>query len=332
MWTRWQQIGIFVMLLPVLTLAGSCTPVRPWSDSFVYHSPHYSIRTNLSPKVAAQAGDFLEEVLPATCQVLGCPPSFPRLFVYMYASVHQYEKVVGPFGLTRGTTGFYSPLPPKAIHLSWRFTRGVAPQVTLLHEGVHQLIDQTFAFSVPTAARKLLPAAEHSLIAAPLWLNEGLAGYMEGALSSNGSIVVGTVNSQRLSHLKQLIRSGKIPPLRKVLSRSYGESFNAADYAVAWGIVYTLRHAATPMEEQRRRQRLEDYLAAAQGAFFKEPEKEFITELLADGLAGRTLTSRWHRRLAGQSLKAFKEIILGEETTLDEWQHSWRHEILQLQP
>ncbi|MCK4817370.1 hypothetical protein KA005_16490, partial [bacterium] len=35
-------------------------PRRPWSEAFVYQTPHYTVRTNTSPDVAVYIGKLME--------------------------------------------------------------------------------------------------------------------------------------------------------------------------------------------------------------------------------------------------------------------------------
>ncbi len=323
----------FVALFLATNLLFGCTPhwsKRPWSEAFVFESPHYSVRTDTSPEVARHAAETMEKALAGYCRILNCPEALPPLRVNAYATGREYEAVARNLGLGRGTSGLYSPQPPAAIHLPWRRTAGVAPEATLRHEGVHQLLDRAFTFAVPESVKDSLPPGKHRLTGVPLWLNEGLASYMEGALESGDGLTADTANLPRLKHLQNLIGNQNCPPLREVVSRQYGEPFTAAHYAVAWGLVYSLRHASDPADHQSRHQRLSRYLEASRNAFFIAPETEFPPSFLPNGHPVADFQHQWHQRLGHKSLAAFERLIAGPEFSLEQWEQDWRQRILKL--
>jgi hypothetical protein len=304
-------------------------PSRPWSDAFVYRTPHYAVRTNTSSDVSMYIGELMEKAAAGYCAVLGCEyTSLPALNIHAYATRKEYETVVRRLGLPSDiTTGLYSPVPPAAIHLPYIRDLKVHPSVTLLHEGVHQFVDQVIRFRVPAAARGLLPQVRHALLSLPLWLNEGLATYMEGAVVREGRLEIGRINQKRLVHLQKLIRKGKCPPLRKVLARPYGEAFMAEDYAVAWGIVYALRHS---QGQPDNRKRLTRYVEACRQAFYTDPAAEFMKEFLPDMRPVEGFEHLWAEHIARRSLEVVEEVIVEEVSTLDAWERDWTARILEL--
>lgn len=306
-------------------------PSRPWSEAFVCSTPHYTVRTNTSSDVALYIGDLMETAGAEYCAVLGCEGTVPApLHINAYASRKEYEAVVRHLGLpSKITTGLYSPVPPAAIHLPYVRDLKVHPCVTLLHEGVHQFVDQEIGFQVPPAAQRILPPAKHALASVPLWLNEGLATYMESALVTEEGLEIGRINRKRLIHLKKLIHSGKCPPLKEVLSRPYGDPFLAEDYAVAWGVVYTLRHASRASEQRDRRERLLRYVDASRQAFYDDPAVEFPRDFLPNEGPPEEFDHLWAVYIARRSIKVFEQIIVGEESTLDAWERDWTARILE---
>jgi len=324
----------------ILTLATTgCTgvrqgPQRPWSDAFVQRTPHYTVRTNTAPEVAADIARLMENaaaayrvLLPENNMVL------PRFYVHAYATRKEYAYAMRQLGLnTRVTVGAYSPLPPPTIHLPYLVRGRIQPDTFLLHEGLHQFADHTIRFHVPSNVRETFDPTRQSFLSLPLWLNEGLATYVESAVVYDDHIELGNVNRERLVHLQTLIRRGKCPALQNVIRRAYGETFTAPDYAVAWGIVYSLRHAPVPDQQADRRTRLQHYLAAAKHAFYTDPTVEFTQEFLTNGTPVQNFDRRWAEHIAKRSLQAFERIIVGRENTLADWERDWTTRICQLPP
>ena len=309
-------------------------PERPWSEAFSYETSHCTVYTNTSPEVAKSVGKLMEKAVFGYRQVLGCREvPLPHFIINAYATRKEYEKVSRRLGLPPDiTAGFYSPVPPPAIHLPYIQDLKINPSVTLLHEGVHQFIDQAASFRVPEKARNILPPVKHRLTSIPFWLNEGLATYMESGITMKGRLEIGRVNRKRLIHLQRLIRTGKCPPLKDTLSRAYGERFLADDYAVSWGIVYTLRHAVDGHDQENRRYRLIQYLNACQRAFYADPDTEFLRDFLPNGKPVKDFNRCFAAYTARRSLKAFERIIVGKDSTLDIWEQDWQTRILLLDP
>lgn len=328
--------------LAVMTVITGCSirnggfsePGRPWSEAFVCHTSHYIVRTNTDPETAGHIGEFMERALTEYRAVMayGDDP-LPLFTINAYATRGEYEKVVRRQGLSAEiTAGLYTPAPPATIHLPYLRILKVHPSATLLHEGVHQFIDQAISFRVPSGVQNILPPAKHRLMSAPVWLNEGFATYMEGMVTTEGRIEMGRINRNRLVHLQKLIRAGKCPPLKEVLERRYGETFTAKDYAVAWGIVYSLRHAPHANDQADRRTRLARYLGACRGAFYTDPDTEFPRDFLPGGEVVEDFNRRFATRIARLSLWTFEKIIVEKDSTLDIWEEDWAARILQLDP
>jgi hypothetical protein len=219
-------------------------------------------------------------------------------------------------------------VPPAAIHLPYIRDLKVHPSVTLLHEGVHQFVDRTLRFRVPVPARSILPTNKHALVGVPLWLNEGLASYMESAVKKEEELDIGQINRKRLIHLQKLIRAKKAPPLRRVLSQPYGATFVIQDYAVSWGIVYALRHSQGQPDSRKR---LTRYVEACRQAFYTDSGK-FMSDFLPDMRPVGGFDQLWAAYVARRSLEAFEEIIVEEGSNLDAWEEDWRAYILSLKP
>ena len=129
----------------------------------------------------------------------------------------------------------------------------IGPRDTLAiaaHEGWHQYSQTTFRTALP------------------VWLEEGIACYMEGFRMPPGAVVPTFLpwrNAERYSELRSAFRKGRLPSLREFLEGS-PQSFLAvsrdaqlAYYAQAWALVHFLREG----EGGRWRPRLEAALLQA---------------------------------------------------------------------
>ncbi len=314
--------------------AGFSEPSTPWSEAFVCHTDHYTVHTDTSLETAARIGAFMEKALTEYRALTGfedAPSS--RFVVNAYAARDRYEDIVRSLGLSENSTaGLYTPVPPAAIHLPCLRVSGVYPSATLLHEGTHQFIDQVISFRPPPCNYNIDPTQQNRLMSVPVWLNEGLATYMEGAVTAEDSIETGRINRNRLVHLKKLIRSGTCPSLKEVLERRYGEPFTAEDYAVAWGIVYSLRHAPGVEDQENRRTHLARYLASCRRAFYADPDAEFTRDFLSGGKPQEDLRKRFAVHIARRSREVFEEIVVGKDSTLYAWEEDWKARILKIEP
>ena len=110
---------------------------------------------------------------------------------------------------------------------------------TLWHEASHQYMT--------IAARG---------VHAPLWINEGLATYFEGAsFTERGEIRVGMPAPTRLGNLYAMLQRGETP-LAELIEAEGG--LTGLQYAAAWGLVYYLRHGRDEGGRRLRRDALED--------------------------------------------------------------------------
>ena len=218
----------------------------------------------------------MEKALNGYSRLTGCQATDGARFnINIYARKKDYENAALKHGFPENaTTGFYTPVPPAAIHLPYTRKDKKYLYSNLLHEGTHQFLSRLPGYKVP------------------LWLNEGMACYMEAAVTDNGIFEFGRVNSARLKHLKRLTRANRSPSLCKVLSRRYGECFSSADYAVSWGVVYVLQ------QDPDKRERFLEYFKACQ-----DPE---------------------------DPLPLLKSIIVGEASTLKAWEEDWKRAVNRL--
>ena len=298
-------------------------PRRDWEQKYVYKSPSYIVYTNTSPEAAEYLVELMEQALKSYQEVTGFKAKLPTFTVNAYSTKKEYEQIAKSEGFTANlTSGMYSPVPPAAIHLPYAWGYYKHPSVTLLHEGMHQFLDQTMRFEVPTAYWGIMPHHKRKLVSIRLWLNEGLSTYTEGFLVGEDKVELDRINQERLDHLKDLIKEGKCPSLEDVLSRRYGQSFSSADYALSWGIVYYLRTI-----EPDGKAKLKRYLQAVKRGFFDNPKKQFPAKFIVDGRSVKDFTQKWFSYIAQESLLFFKKIVVGDKKTLKDWERDWRRQM-----
>ena len=335
-----SSLKLFFALVILIGQTGCVTThkrreAKPWSGAFVYDTDHYTVYTNTSPEVAEYIAELMEKASRGYREVTGYEEVYlPKFTINAYATKVEYNDVARKQGFPKDVTrGLYAPAHPAAIHLPYIQNKRSYPSGTLLHEGVHQFLDQTMSFNLPSEARRYLPPEKHKLLSLPLWLNEGLATYMESSIVNENQIDVGRINRGRLKHLQKLIRRGRHPSLREVLSKRYGEPFSADDYAVSWGIVYALRHMPDDIDKQTdRRERLKRYLEASKDAFYDNPDKEFMRDFIPNNSPLKDLDYQWYAYVSNQSLVFFERIIVEEDTSLEEWEKEWAKQISKLNP
>lgn len=298
----------------------------PWNAARTITTPHYAIRTNLEEATGRRIGDLMERAAEEYRRVLGGGPR-GAMTLYLYADRASYEQAAQAVGLPPGGGGFYDPRG--AIHVPYLPIGGQPPEVVLLHEGAHQYLHETFDFRLSPRLQSLFSEPRERLMSVPYWLQEGVATYMECSRLEGDRLMTGLINPPRLEELQRLIRTKRLPPLASVLSRTFNQSFDSPDYAVAWGIVWWLCHGGGE-GSRKNRDRLRTYLEEASKAFFSEPEHGFATEFLVNERLREDFWYRWHARIGAKSLEAFETIIVGSGTTLKKWEKQWIREMARL--
>ena len=212
-----------------------------WQDAVFVEQGNYRITTNTAKEVGVRAGLFMNRALDVYRQITGDDlAALPVMQVNVYATRRAYEREVKKQNLSQKvTTGYYSPEPPAAMHVPWVEIKGEHPLLTLAHEGFHQ-----FAHQKALSNKQLNPNDDpvRFPVFLPLWLNEGLAMFVEGAIVTEDQFDAGRINPFRLYHLQKLIKEGRCPDLSGLLARRYGEPFTQADYSASWGVVFALYH------------------------------------------------------------------------------------------
>ncbi len=227
---------------------------RSWSfggyEGLILETPHYRLHTTLErPAFRERLPVFMEVALSHYASaIVTLPPPPEALETYLFESRHQWEAKTRQMlaeqasqYLRLGRGGFTTRGVSVLYYIGRRDTLAIAA-----HEGWHQFSQKTFRNPLP------------------IWLEEGIAAYMEGYLSRPD----GTprfrpwANLERYEALRQAQRQGRLVPLRELAARrpesllqGGGEAL-LAYYAQVWALVHFLVEG----EEGRYRPALERLL------------------------------------------------------------------------
>ncbi|MBN1256216.1 MAG: hypothetical protein JXA52_00770, partial [Planctomycetes bacterium] len=158
-------------------------PDLPWEQAYVYKNKRYVVRTNTSPKVASYIGQLLNFEQERFRGMFNFDEEVPRLQVYAYRTREEFERVALPYGFAQSDGFFMQQGADKTIYLPYvaAYNDPTYPTEILLHEGTHQFVSMALDFKIPGPYRKYFEDDVTTLKSVPLWLNEGLATYMEVA-------------------------------------------------------------------------------------------------------------------------------------------------------
>lgn len=304
----------FSQLIPIRNDLDGCEQRNTMSTS----TKNYRIRTNLNSDEVFVIGQFMESALVLYQNLTGSKfGTFQGLNINIYCDRKTYENNLSELKLVGGASmGFYSPVPPAAIHVLWTGPFSDHPFLTLAHEGFHQ-----FAHHTALADKQLNPA-ENRLnfpVAIPIWLNEGLAQFVEGAVVTEKHFEPGRIHQARLVHLQNLIKTKKVPDLKKILNQRYDEPFDNADYSASWGVVFALYHGLSSSGKWYT----DSCLINFQGIFRDFLSANFLNDYSEHG---------WDEFLARESLLAFEQSVLKQGYTLSDWEKAWHFAMLSLDP
>jgi hypothetical protein len=241
--SRW-----FSLICLALTGAG-CRSVMPSAPPVIYEttewkfgtstgsiltSEHYKIYTtcrskpfvNAMPNFVEQCWDSYAELLPP--QHLPLQP----LETYLFQSRWEWERFTERFAPSRAETykhirsGGYSERGVTVSH----YSSARSALSVLAHEGLHQYLEVTHGPNIPA------------------WLNEGLACYFESfdLDDKNRPVFKPENNTLRIPALRETLASGKLIPLRDILSTHAGAEIQknlshvSTYYAQEWAIVVYL--------------------------------------------------------------------------------------------
>ena len=303
----------FSKLTPILDNLGSSE-----RDIRITSTENYRIKSALNCGEPYRIGQFMENALVLYRHVTGNETvAFYDLNVNLYTDRKTYQKKRRELKLARdGNTGFYSPVPPAAIHMLWAGSLADHPFLTLIHEGFHQ-----YAHHMAIVDRQLNPVRikPDFPVLIPIWLNEGLAQFVEGAVVTEDQFVPGRIHQVHLIRLQNLIKTKKIPTVKKLLRQRYDEPFSNADYSAAWGVTFALYHGLSSSGKWYSENRLKNYLSKLQDRLLLNERND-------------NLETNWVEILATESLRVFKQLLLEQGDILADWENSWHFAMLGLDP
>jgi tetratricopeptide (TPR) repeat protein len=191
-------------------------------------SPHFAVATDLGVAAARDALKVLEESYAICSKIFGESDAPARPFpVYLFASQAGYAAYVGKQSTrAHSTVGMYSKL---FKHLMvWNQTENGETARTLRHEATHQYLD-LLGYRVP------------------VWLDEGLAVYVELIASGRKADVGGgAVDPVWLAMLTK--HRSELRPVADFVATTPDAFYDRgeASYSQAWALVHFLRHGAAP--------------------------------------------------------------------------------------
>lgn len=302
-------------------------PYRHWNRAYEYESDYYSVKTNTSRDVAAYIGQLMDFAQKNYQRIFRYEGEMPRLKIFAYRTDKEYQAEARKIGLG-GSAGFFAVNGgDKAIHVAYTKTYGLTqPTHTLLHEGAHQFVHMAFGFPVPPQFEDYFVKGLENLPSVPLWLNEGIATYMENSYYDGDNLVVGEININRLRQLQAEMRENRYVTLDRLFKQHDAAKFTPSHYASAWGIVYWFRHDADPDKRTMKRRILKNYMRECRRGFMDDPMKEFEKFLVDD------FAPKWRAYIARASQDKLVSMTIGRKGDIDKWDSIWRKWILALDP
>jgi len=208
---------------------------NPYGDGITITTKHYKIHTTmLELLVLRQLPGFMESALIAYKKQLPVPIETESLFtIYLFGNREQWEAFTKVF--TGDNTSAYLNIKKGAYYLNGAcvaYNIGRTRTFSVLgHEGWHQFNSRHFTYRLPS------------------WLDEGIATLFETSTSINGTFqFTPERNLGRLGPLREILLSGKIIPLEKLIVLNPGEVVVRADtdaviafYAQSYALTRFLR-------------------------------------------------------------------------------------------
>ena len=305
---------------------------RDWENAYTYNTSHDAIASNTSHDVCIYIGTIMEAAYDTYSAIFQFDGSMRQLAINAYATDDDFRDVAQRYGFRmRDVAGFYTPQGGGAIQLPYRMAAGSHPSVVLFHEGAHQFVHEAIDMAVPARFEQYFTEDSRRLNSTPIWLNEGLACYLETAVYDGEGLDVGRVNVSRLTHLQDMLRNGTAPSVEETVSRRYGAPFGVEHYAVAWGLVWYLRHDSDVAARDERRAALNRYIERVKLGCFEDPEIDFKGFFLKNGQPRADFPVAWREYVGNGSLAAFIECIAGDDG-VSAWSERWKEWILKRDP
>jgi hypothetical protein len=301
-------------------------PYRAWDRAYSYESRYYDVMTNTAPEVASYIGQLMDFAQLQYRQIFGFSGEIPRMKVNAYNSLKRYQVIARKAGLPNSIGMFMRQGAESTVHLAYiSLPSGQTPTQVLLHEGTHQFISAAMDFLIPTVHARSFPEGMRTLTSVPLWLNEGMATYVESAYYDGSSLVTGEINQGRLAQLQFEIRRDSNISLRQLFSAKQA-LFNSSYYAAAWGVTYWFLHDSDSRKQALKRMILRRYFKACRTGFMEDPETEFRPFISKD------FQRLWSSHLKTQQLRTFIALTIGKRGSFEKWEASWKRWILALDP
>jgi hypothetical protein len=232
-----------------------------WRDAWVFETAHYELRTNLDLPTAVDVALDLEIAYRAFYEVLGRPLELHQVEDKLLAEVHADieslplldEGVRGVFDESRNTL---------IIDASWKLDRGL-----LFHEITHQLLHNT---------HEGMQKGAHAI---PLWLNEGLAEFMQVGLAVRPRSYTFDWGEYSEKHLRAQLVAPRLPTLEELLASrpsDFRSNRNDLRYALAYTLVDFCMNADSGLRQ-------DELMAFLQEAYARRVEPEdFLTMVAKD--------------------------------------------------
>jgi hypothetical protein len=232
-----------------------------WGSAWSFETAHFILRTNVDLPTAVEIALDLEIAYRAFYEVLGRPLELHQVGDKLRAHVHADAQSL-PL-LDEGIRGIFDETQNTLIvDASWKLDRGL-----LFHEATHQLLHNTHAGMLKSA------------YAIPLWLNEGLAEFMQVGLAVRPRSYTFDWGEYSEKHLRAYLLAPRPHTLNELLTLHTGDfrgRRNDLNYAAAYTLVDFCMNADSGLRQDELIQFLaESYTRAV------EPE-DFVTMVAKD--------------------------------------------------
>jgi hypothetical protein len=316
-------------------------PLRKWEDAYRFENKQYIVLTDTSQETADYIGLLMSFAQDSYRGIFNYQEPIDVMHINAYRNWQEYESALLAVNIPRAilerTRGMFVThqgastifLPYLGTNTGTRYGKGesIQPTTVLLHEGTHQFIAAAIDFHIPDSVRAYIVGGPRTLSSVPLWLNEGLATYMECSYYDGEKLVVGEINQGRLRELQYEIRQKQSVSL-KDLFRTQQDKFTDKHYAAAWGIVYWFLNDRDPKRRQYKREIFDEYLQNCRKGFMNAPDTEFAEKFLRGKMD-------FKKYVQEESYSTFLKLTLGERPTDDQWgkwETTWQTWILALDP
>lgn len=305
-------------------------PAVPWDNSFVFQSKYYEVKTNTSKMVASYIGQLMDYANKNYQKIFGYDGKIPPLNIYAYRTHEEYQKIGD---CPEWSSGYFRHGGGNSsIHVAYIDKWGkYRPTEVLLHEGTHQFVHLAFSFLIPENCKKSFRFEKISTV--PLWLNEGMARYMETAYYNGKKLVVGEINDFAIRDLQNNLKKDNLNSLKELFKMKSYEEFKFEQYNMAYGVVYWFLTDSRRSKQNEKRTILKNYLKACTNAFFTEGSGEtFKSRFTNESGVINDFWNEWQSYKEQAAFDTFKEMTVGKDGSFEKWEEIWKRWILALKP